>query len=645
MGKIKELTGKVFYGLLFVIVIPFLLILWANYTDKIVKLPLPEDLLPGYILLIAGALFVLSGMWYLWRFGSGLPMNAFPPKRFVKNGIYAFTKHPIYSGAVMISFGLSIVTRSASGFWLVSPLFTLMIVAYVVGFENERTQIVFGDQDYNPFLSLLTASGISPSFIERISSYFLVFIPWLLVYEAVIFIGTPKDAIFTNLPFEEHWPIWEFSEVFYLFTYLFALLIPLIIKTREQLKCFIIDLWFATIIVGIVYLVFPFIVKQRDFIPHSFFGNLILSERSLDGETGALPSFHVIWAFLAARYFSRRIMRFIWIWYILAVLISMSCITTGNHSLLDVITGFCMFIIIVYRLQIWNFIRLQSERLSNSWHEWRWGPVRLINHGFYGGVAGFAGTLLAGFFLGRQYAIAGFIIMIFVIVGAGLWAQFIEGSSKLLRPYGYYGGLIGGIIASILVSLIFSINLYTLLASFAMAGPWIQSIGRLRCLVQGCCHGRPSNDNIGIRFTHPYSRVNKISGLSGVPLHPTQLYSIGTNIIAGLILIRLFSIGMPPSFIIGIYFILIGSGRFVEESFRGEAQTPYWAGMRIYQWIAIINILIGAFLTTIPNSGVLLFQPNIGSLLLAILMGILVVIASGVDFPESNRRFARLTSN
>ena len=76
---------------------------------------------------------------------NGLPMNAFPPKRFVKKGIYAFTKHPIYSGAVMISFGLSIVTRSASGFWLVSPLFTLMIVAYVVGFENERTQIIFGD--------------------------------------------------------------------------------------------------------------------------------------------------------------------------------------------------------------------------------------------------------------------------------------------------------------------------------------------------------------------------------------------------------------------------------------------------------------------------------------------------------------------
>jgi drug/metabolite transporter (DMT)-like permease len=83
----------------------------------------------------------------------------------------------------------------------------------------------------------------------------------------------------------------------------------------------------------------------------------------------------------------------------------------------------------------------------------------------------------------------------------------------------------------------------------------------------------------------------------------------------------------------------------VEESFRGEAQTPYWTGMRIYQWIAIINILIGACFTIIPNSGTLLFQPNGLSLLLSIAMGVLVTIASGVDFPESNQRFARLTSH
>jgi protein-S-isoprenylcysteine O-methyltransferase Ste14 len=645
MVEIKEITGKILYGLLFVAVLPIILILWAKYTKDIVTLPLPDNLLFEYIPLITGALFVFSGLWNLWRSGNGLPMNAFPPKRFVKNGIYAFTRHPIYSGVALISFGLSAVTRSASGFWLISPIFTLLMVAYVAGFENERTESLFGKQDYKPFLSLPDTSDMSPSFAEKISSYLLVFLPWMIVYEAFISVGAPRNAIITNLPFEKDFQVWEFSEVFYSLAFLFSLLVPLVIKTRKQLRCFITDIWFTIIIVGIIYLVFPMVVKQKDFIPHSFLGRLILFERSLDGESGALPSCHVIWAFVAATYFSRSFVRFKWIWYALAAMISVSCITTSAHSLLDVAAGFCTFIIIIYRQQIWNYIRLQAERLSNSWREWRIGPVRIINHGFYGGAAGFAGALLAGFFLGRQYTLVGFLISIFVIIGAGLWAQIIEGSPKLLRSFSYYGGLTGGIIACVLAHFIFSINFFILLASFAMAAPWIQATGRLRCLVQGCCHGKPSNENIGLRFMHPNSRVNKISGLSGVPLHPTQLYSIGTNIFIGLVLIRLFSSGAASSFIVGIYLILNGIGRFVEESFRGEAQTPYWAGMKIYQWIAIINILIGIVCTAIPGTGVLVFQPSLLSLFLAIVMGIIVMIASGVDFPESNRHFACLTSN
>ena len=645
MGKSKEIAGRVLFGLLFAVLIPVILILWAKFTSDIVTIPLPVDLLPGYILLITGSIFVCIGIWNIWSMGNGLPMSAFPPEKYVRNGIYAFTRHPIYFGSALTSFGLSAVTRSASGFWLVSPVFTLLLVAYTIGFENEKTQSVFGIQDHKPFLSLPSNSDNMPSFGDRLSSYFLVFVPWLIVYKAFVFIGAPDNAISTNLAFEEHLPVWEFSTVFYSFAFLFSLLVPLVVKTRNQLRSFITDVWFAIIFVGIIYLVFPLVVNQKDFIPHSFLGRIILYERSVDGESGALPSCHVIWAFMASVYFSRSFVSFKWIWYSLAVLISVSCITVGAHSILDVVAGFCAFIIIIYRQQIWKYIRLHAERLSNSWKEWRIGPVRIINHGFYGGAAGFAGALMTGFLLGIKYSLAGFLIFVFVIIGAALWAQLIEGSPKLLRPFGYYGGLAGGIAGCILAHFIFSIDIFILMASFAMAAPWIQATGRLRCLVQGCCHGKPSGENAGIRFIHPYSRVNKISGLSGVPLHPTQLYSIGANIITGLVLIRLLNIGISSSFIVGIYLILNGTGRFVEESFRGETQTPYWAGMRLYQWLAILNIFLGIIFTAIPNRAILVFQPNIPALILAIGMGILVTIASGVDLPGSNQRFARLTSN
>jgi protein-S-isoprenylcysteine O-methyltransferase Ste14 len=645
MGKITTSIYKILYGILFAAIVPLLLFLWAKHTSLLIKLPMPSTPLFGYILLILGALLIISGMWHLLKFGKGLPMNAFPPSRFVTEGIYSVLKHPIYTGAALISFGISAVAGSASGYWMVSPLFTLMMVAYVTGFENERTERIFGKQNHQPFLSLPESTETVPAKREIIATYFLAYIPWLVVYETFIFAGKSHDSVSTNLPFEDHIPVIGFTVIFYVFIYVYSFALPLIIKTGKNLRKFITDAWSATIIVGLIYFLLPLIVTQKEIIPDSFFDRIIYLEHTYDGVTAAFPSFHVIWAFISGLYFSRSYPRLKILWYTLAILITISCVTTSSHSLADIVAGYFTFLAVLNRGRIWNFIRLKSEQLSNSWREWRIGPVRLINHGLYGGAAGFAATLIAGFFTGSQYAIAVFIIMIFVIIGAALWAQFIEGSPKLLRPYGYYGGLIGGLIACIITALLLPVNLFTLLASFALAGPWIQSLGRLRCLVQGCCHGKPSNENIGIRFTHPYSRVNKISGLKGVPLHPTQLYSIGANVLTGFILIRLFYIEMPSVFIAGVYFIMNGLGRFVEESFRGEAQTPYWAGMRIYQWIALINIIGGAILTTIPDKGVLTFQPNFISFFLAIGTGILVTIASGVDFPESNRRFARLTSN
>ena len=144
MEKIKETAGKVLYGLLFVAVIPLLLILWARHTENIVRLPVPEILWPGYILLTIGFLLILSGMLHLWTFGKGLPMNPFPPEKFVREGVYSFLKHPIYTGSLLACFGISVVSSSSSGLWLVSPLFTIMIAAYLAGFENEQTKINFG---------------------------------------------------------------------------------------------------------------------------------------------------------------------------------------------------------------------------------------------------------------------------------------------------------------------------------------------------------------------------------------------------------------------------------------------------------------------------------------------------------------------
>ena len=640
----KTVIGKILYGSIFIVIIPVLLIFWANATASIIQLPVPANQQINCLITISGILLIITGMLNLWTFGKGLPMNAFPPKQFVKNGIFAFVRNPIYLGSAISCFGVSAIFQSSSGFWLISPLFTLMIIVYTIGFENERTKKVFGPQKYRPLLSLPENNDQKLSIKDRIAAYVMVFVPWLIIYEAFIFIGPPKDAINTHFPFEHQLPVIEFTTVLYISAYVYALLIPAVIKTGKIMRRFEIDTWLATGISGLLYFILPFMVTQQTFTPTTIFGDLLMFDRSIDNESAAFPAFHVIWAFLAAYYFSVSYKMLKVLWYIVAIVISISCITTGNHSIMDVSAGLIVFMLVLYRTKLWNSIRIGSEKLANSWKEWKFGKVRLINHGFYAGAAGFVGVLLVGGFLGKPYALAGFITGAFGIIGAALWAQFIEGSPKLQRPYGYYGSVVGVFIGSVLIIIIFPISIYFMFCAFALAAPWIQILGRLRCLVQGCCHGKPTNDHIGLRFIHPKSRVNKISGFCGISLHPTQLYSIGANFISGLILLRLYSLEMPATFIIGMYLILNGLGRFIEEYFRGETQTPYWAGMRIYQWAAIISIITGAVFTSLPSSVMTGFLLDTEIFLWAIAMGIFATVAYGVDFPSSNRRFARLTS-
>ncbi|MBS1529972.1 MAG: prolipoprotein diacylglyceryl transferase [Bacteroidetes bacterium] len=643
MGTLTHIPGKLLYGLLFMLALPLCLILWARSTEPIIQIPVPDLPAAGIGLSVTGGIICLWGMASLIKYGKGLPMNAYPPKFYVKRGIYAVLKHPIYWGAGMIAFGLSLYFKSSSGFWMVSPLFCLSIVAFVAGFENEQIKSVKGYFSHKTFFSLPDESTSAPTVADRVNVIILVLIPWAVLYELFVFIGIPKDAIYTNLPFERQLPVIEWSEIFYELPYIMVLIIPFILVTRLQVRSFIIDVWWAMGFVFFMYVAFPFAVHQRDFVPTNALGRLIYWERRYDGGIAAFPSFHVAWAFFISKYFSARF-GLKWFWQLLAILISLSCIANSSHSVADVIAGFLIYALVDQRHTVWHGIKYTSEKIANSWLEWHWGPARLINHGLYAGAAGFTGMLIIESCLGKDHAFAGAFVAVSAIAGAALWAQVIEGSPRLLRPFGYYGSVLGGTVSILVVSLVYDISVMYLLAAFALAAPWIQILGRLRCLVQGCCHGKPCDAATGIRFTAPQSRVLKIASLKGVPIHPTQLYSIGSNLLIGLLLIRLASLQMPVQIIGGMYFILNGLARFVEESLRGEPQTAYWKGLRLYQWLAIISIVAGAAMTCIPLTEHLSVSFYPGGLAFALVFGLIATAAYGLDFPKSNRRFARLTS-
>ncbi len=144
MEIMKLAWDKLLYGALFTVALPILLVVWAIKTHDLVDLPVIHSLPWGIGAVGLGALLMALGMASLWFVGGGLPMNAFPPPRYVSGGIYGLFSHPIYLGFSLACVGTAIAAGSASGLWLVSTTVILASASLVLGYELPDLQARFG---------------------------------------------------------------------------------------------------------------------------------------------------------------------------------------------------------------------------------------------------------------------------------------------------------------------------------------------------------------------------------------------------------------------------------------------------------------------------------------------------------------------
>ncbi len=621
--------------------VPLALVAWARASAQI-PLPALHSVLWGATLIAFGVLMMALGMVSLWIYGGGLPMNAFPPPRFVENNIYSLVPHPIYGGFLIACAGVTIFSGSASGLWLVTPAVALSCAALVLGYELPDLNRRFGVRTFSAWLPRDRAEA--PSLVERLRTYPVVLLPWLAVFEMLGALGKAPDWMGTYLPFEKHWPVIEQTELFYASTYVVVLLVPLLARSGSALRRFAQRGLISMALIFPLYLLLPFYVPPREFHPATALGRLLLWEHTPYSGNAAFPSFHVVWAFIAASALAEGSRRKRFLWWTWALFVAVSCITTGMHSIADVLAGAVAYLAVIRMPQIWKAILGAAEHIANSWREWRIGPVRIINHGGYAALGVLFGMTIIDTLLGPGLQLISISFFLSAIVGAALWAQWVEGSPSLLRPMGYYGSVVGGVSAAVASTLLLHANPWTVLAAISVGVPVIQGIGRLRCLVQGCCHGRIARSVPGIRYTEPHTRVCRLANLSGIPVHATPVYSILWNCVVELALLRLLQLHAASTMIVGAYLFLSSAGRFVEEAYRGEPQTATIAGLHLYQWIAIVLGVAGAAITTVSSSPIPPLAPfRLSSALMALGCSAIAWFATGIDFPESSRRFARLT--
>jgi membrane-associated phospholipid phosphatase len=220
-----------------------------------------------------------------------------------------------------------------------------------------------------------------PVLFHRLTVFVVLFIPWLVLYETVVYLGPPAGAFQTYLPGEMHWPIWQWMEVLYVSPYVLVTLVPFAINTNRLLRRFTLAGILATIIGHLIFLSLPAIAPPRPFEPHGLLGSTMLLDRRLDlnNGTAAFPSFHAFWALLGASVCAAEWPRLRYVGWAWAVGVCMSCVFTGMHATVDVGAGLFLYLVtwfhvpILHRILQW--LNRQFPRLGGL----RWpGCVEVI---------------------------------------------------------------------------------------------------------------------------------------------------------------------------------------------------------------------------------------------------------------------------
>lgn len=115
-------------------------------------------------------------------------------------------------------------------------------------------------------------------------------------------------------------------------------------------------------------------------------------------------------------------------------------------------------------------------------------------------------------------------------------------------------------------------------------------VGRLGCLLAGCCFGKPADVAWAITFTDPAAMANAGTPL-GVPLHPTQLYDAGAEALILIFLLVFERRGRAfPGRTFWSYMLLYGASRFIIEFYRGDNRGVVFDALSTSQFVSLLLV-------------------------------------------------------
>jgi phosphatidylglycerol---prolipoprotein diacylglyceryl transferase len=240
------------------------------------------------------------------------------------------------------------------------------------------------------------------------------------------------------------------------------------------------------------------------------------------------------------------------------------------------------------------------------------GPVSIYAYGVMLAAAYLAGLQLA-IVRGRARGLEPGRVMdlgIYVIISALLGAKLLlvltdvryftanpDELFTLVRSGGvFYGGLIAAVLVAVWYLRRHKLPLWTVTDVFAPGVALGHVVGRLGCFLAGCCYGAPTTVPWAVTFTHPEAAANVGTPL-GVPLHPTQLYEAGAELLILGLLLGFERKGRPfPGRTFWSYMLLYAVSRFFIEIYRGDPRGTVFDVLSTSQFISVILVPLSVFM-------------------------------------------------
>jgi len=157
------------------------------------------------------------------------------------------------------------------------------------------------------------------------------------------------------------------------------------------------------------------------------------------------------------------------------------------------------------------------------------------------------------------------------IIGARLlhiidkWQYYLDHPEQMLNFAGLaiWGAVLGGLLAILIYCIVKKISFWQL-GDIAAPGAILgQAVGRVGCLINGCCYGLTCELPFAVIYQNPSSYAPQ-----GIPLYPTQFFHIVWNLVGFAILWALRKKLRPDGSLFLSWLIFFGAGDFFIRFFR-----------------------------------------------------------------------------